>query len=206
MKKVCLILVALIGFSLAANAQDIILKKDASDIKAKVFEITDQQIKYKDFDFQDGPMYIINISEVFMITYENGKREVFNNVAVTETPPAKESSEREGYALLHLYRPGTPYGSAIKYNVSLEGKGVWLCKNGRKKTIRITNEGIVTLQAKTEAESTATFNVEFGKEYYVECTVAPGVWAGRPSLVLKDENLGRTLFNKIAAKNDDTEK
>ena len=80
------------GFGISANAQDIILKKDASEIKAKVLEITDQQIKYKEFDFQDGPTRNINISEVFMITYENGKREVFNKRNQTSTSSFKRQS------------------------------------------------------------------------------------------------------------------
>jgi len=62
------------------NAYDIILLKSGDEIKAKVLEITDQQIKYKDFDFQSGPTRNLNISEVFMITYENGKKEVFNKL------------------------------------------------------------------------------------------------------------------------------
>ena len=53
-------------------------EKDGSEIKAKVLEITDKEIKYKNFDFQNGPTRYISISEVFMITYENGQKEVFN--------------------------------------------------------------------------------------------------------------------------------
>ena len=64
-----LILVTAIGFGITANAQDIILKQDGSEIIAKVLEVTDQQIKYKEFDFQDGPTRNMNISEIFMITY-----------------------------------------------------------------------------------------------------------------------------------------
>ena len=68
-----------------AFAQDVILKKDGSEIKAKVLELTDQQVKYKDYDFQDGPTRNINIYEVFMITYENGQKEVFNKQSSTPT-------------------------------------------------------------------------------------------------------------------------
>ena len=80
------------GFGISANAQDIILKKDASEIKAKVLEITDQQVKYKEFDFQNGPTRNINISEVFMITYENGKREVFNTLNESNAYISKQQS------------------------------------------------------------------------------------------------------------------
>jgi len=91
--RVFLILLAVIGFGISVNAQDIILKKDGSEIKAKVLEITDQQIKYKDFDFIDGPIRNINISEVFLIIYENGKREVFNKTEVKKTSTeTKETS------------------------------------------------------------------------------------------------------------------
>jgi len=94
MKKTLLILVAVVTFGLIANAQDVILKKDGSEIKAKVIEITDQQVKYKDFDFQSGPTRNINISEVFMITYENGQKEVFNKAAETPPPPQQTSKQK----------------------------------------------------------------------------------------------------------------
>jgi len=67
--------------NITTTSQEAIIKKDGSEIKAKVIEITDQQIKYKDFDFQSGPTRNINISEVFMIIYENGQKEVFNKPA-----------------------------------------------------------------------------------------------------------------------------
>ena len=78
-------------FSFNAMAQDVILKKDGSEINAKVLEITDTQIKYKDFDFQDGPVRNINNAEVFMIIYENGKREIFNKP--TETAPQNDKKQ-----------------------------------------------------------------------------------------------------------------
>ena len=57
--------------------QDNIIKKDGNEIEAKVIEITDEFIKYKAYDFQDGPLRNIAITDVFMIIYENGKRETF---------------------------------------------------------------------------------------------------------------------------------
>ncbi|MEA4967608.1 MAG: hypothetical protein VB048_05770 [Bacteroidaceae bacterium] len=56
-----------IGFSADLKAQDVkkdydvILLQNGEEIKAKVIEITDTQVKYKDFDFQDGPTRNINI-------------------------------------------------------------------------------------------------------------------------------------------------
>jgi len=70
-------------------SQDIIVKKDGSEIKAKVVEIDLQKIKYKEFDFQNGPIRNIDKSDVFMIIYQNGKRENFNN----DNPQLKEQKK-----------------------------------------------------------------------------------------------------------------
>lgn len=56
-------------------AQDIIIKNDKSELKAKVVEITDDYIKYHDWDNLTGPIYNISKTQVFMINYQNGKRE-----------------------------------------------------------------------------------------------------------------------------------
>ncbi len=89
MKKLICILVTLLLFS-TLNAQDFIYKNDGGEIEAKVVEITTDVIKYKIFEFQDGPIYNVEIDDIFMIVYENGRREVFkkkttDNV-ITETP------------------------------------------------------------------------------------------------------------------------
>jgi hypothetical protein len=87
MKKHFLFLLALISFGFMVNAQDVILKQDGTEIKAKVLEIIDQYVKYKDFDFQDGPIRNIKRSDIFMITYENGQREVFKQETLVPDPP-----------------------------------------------------------------------------------------------------------------------
>jgi hypothetical protein len=74
------------------NAYDIILLKNGDEIKAKVLETTDQQIKYKEFDFQSGPIRNINKSEVFQITYENGRREVFNQLTNRNISSSKQAN------------------------------------------------------------------------------------------------------------------
>lgn len=69
----------MICLSIMANAQDVILKQDGSEIRTKILEITDEHIKYKEFDFQNGPIRNIKISEVVMITYENGEKKDFHS-------------------------------------------------------------------------------------------------------------------------------
>lgn len=60
-------------------AQDIIQKKDATEIQAKVLKITNTEIEYQRWDNQDGPVYSIPAEEVFTITYQNGSKEVISH-------------------------------------------------------------------------------------------------------------------------------
>lgn len=66
-------------FSFSALAQDIIVTKEGKDIQAKVLEITETEIKYLDFENQDGPTYTLNKANVVLIRYQNGKNEVFSD-------------------------------------------------------------------------------------------------------------------------------
>jgi hypothetical protein len=62
-----------------ANAQDVITKKNSDDIKAKVLEVTTTEIKYKRFEDVNGPTFSLLKSEVLMVRYENGSKDVFND-------------------------------------------------------------------------------------------------------------------------------
>ena len=105
MKKILLILSALC--SLSAMAQDVIVKQNGDEIQCKLVEVGTESIKYKRWSNQNGPTFVEERDDVFMIKYENGEKDVFgvktasqqNNVSVnpssTMTVPnlryAKES-------------------------------------------------------------------------------------------------------------------
>ena len=55
-------------------AHDVITKNDKTEIKAKGVKILSDVIKYSEWDNQNGPLYNIPKSQVFMITYQNGKK------------------------------------------------------------------------------------------------------------------------------------
>ncbi len=61
-------------------AQDIIQQKDGISLKVKVKEISKTEAKYLKFDNLDGPMYIIALSDIDFIKYENGKIENYTQV------------------------------------------------------------------------------------------------------------------------------
>lgn len=73
---VCILLCSLTG---SLMAQDIITTKEGKDIQAKVLEISKTEIKYLDFENQEGPTYVLDKADILLIRYQNGKNEVFNN-------------------------------------------------------------------------------------------------------------------------------
>ena len=79
MKKVLLYFALLMGTCSLASAQDIITKKDGTDIRAKVMEVSPNEIKYKNWDNQEGPVFIVNPSDILLIRFENGANYVVDN-------------------------------------------------------------------------------------------------------------------------------
>lgn len=84
MKTKMFILGILVVFATnVAFSQDVIFMRDGSQIKGKVTEFEGNLIKYKPFDFLEGPTRSVSISDVNRIAYENGRIESF---VIVETP------------------------------------------------------------------------------------------------------------------------
>ena len=66
------------------QGQDIIIKNDKAELKAKVIEIQEEYIKYYLFDQPNGPIRNIKILDVFMIIYADGTRETFQKEQLTK--------------------------------------------------------------------------------------------------------------------------
>lgn len=64
---------------LHVSAQDIIITRDEKKIDAKVLEISETEIKYKEVEDLEGPTYVIGVQEVLSIVLSNGKVKVFGN-------------------------------------------------------------------------------------------------------------------------------
>lgn len=80
MKRVLILFVCLLIGGIT-SAQDIITKNDGTDIQAKVMEVGQSQISYKKYSNLNGPTYTLSLSDILMITYENGEREMYNTAA-----------------------------------------------------------------------------------------------------------------------------
>ena len=93
MKQSTLILFAIIFTMTGAFSQDIITTKTGEDILAKLVEVGHTEIKYKKFDNQEGPQFTILKSDVLMIRYENGTKDIFTEEPKSNTvvPPYSPS-------------------------------------------------------------------------------------------------------------------
>lgn len=91
MKKIIFSALATICTSANCFSQDIITKKTSEDIQAKVIEITTTEIKYKKFDNQNGPTFTLLKSDVLMIRYENGSKDIFNESQNTSSANTSSS-------------------------------------------------------------------------------------------------------------------
>lgn len=88
MKKLILSLLCVV--SLSAFAQDVIICRNGDEITSKVLKVSKTEIEYKKWSNQNGPSYTLDKSEVFMIKYKNGEKDVFKEEPATQTAPAAE--------------------------------------------------------------------------------------------------------------------
>ena len=86
MKKTVLLSFMIMCMLSTALAQDMITLKNGDEIKARVTEIDLNVIKYKKFENLNGPTYNIEKHKVFMIKYENGTKDIINEISDKETP------------------------------------------------------------------------------------------------------------------------
>jgi hypothetical protein len=74
---------------------DVIILKNGEEVKGKVTDITPDEIKYRKCDDLNGPAITLKRSEVFMIKYPNGTKDVIAQDAPSENknkPAEKEDS------------------------------------------------------------------------------------------------------------------
>ena len=74
--KNILFIVIFLSFKIL-SAQDIIVLNSADEIKSRVVEITQDQVKYKKWSNLNGPIYSANKVDIFVIKYQNGEKEIF---------------------------------------------------------------------------------------------------------------------------------
>jgi len=78
MKSIYLLLVFLC-LGAIAQAQDKIYKKGGEIIEARITEVGTDEIKYRVFSDQSGPMYSLDKDRIIKVVYENGRVETYQS-------------------------------------------------------------------------------------------------------------------------------
>jgi hypothetical protein len=97
-------------------AQDIILLKTGDDIQAIVQEIGVDIVKYKKYENAQGPVYSILKTEIFMIKYENGTKDTFEQTTPkpATVPPQRKAVENRTAPSQTRHQPQPEANSAAK--------------------------------------------------------------------------------------------
>lgn len=77
MKKAIATTVTIVFLSGFCLSQDVIMKKDGAEIQAKILKVGTDEIEYKRHDNPDGPVYTELRSDILVIQYENGSKDIF---------------------------------------------------------------------------------------------------------------------------------
>jgi hypothetical protein len=78
MQKILILFFTII--QLALNAQDTIYKRTGEVLSTKILEINLKDVSYKRHDLMDGPLFILNKTEIWKIKYFNGTIDFFDQV------------------------------------------------------------------------------------------------------------------------------
>ena len=124
MKKLILLAIsvmcAVMTFA-APAAVDVIVTTDAQKINAKILEVSQTEIKYKESGNQNGPTFTLSTDAISSIIYANGKVAVFKN-------DAKQAKAADDYDVAILKTDGEIVrGTVIRMNdneVTYENNGV----------------------------------------------------------------------------------
>ena len=150
MKKVLFIAFMLFGFY--ANAQDQIIKKDGSELNVQITEISDTTLKYKKEGLSVA--FSLDLSEVLLVTFENGERMTFSDVK-----SAKKEDE------MVLLTAGTRVPVVLTETISSDKKGGRKVETGEVIALRVQMDitdidGNVLIKQGTLVNGTITQSVK----------------------------------------------
>lgn len=123
MKKIFFVLSLLfLCNTLSGVAQDLIVKIDATHIKAKVEEITSDAVRYKRFSNPDGPTYVLPVAEIDYICYANGEIDRFKKSASDKIPTS--ATEAQPVTALQPATPAEQKTTSVPAQTSAAGEYV----------------------------------------------------------------------------------
>lgn len=168
-KYLKIITVTIFLFSSNVYAQDSVIKRDGTEMKVKITDISDTELKYKKQGLSVS--FSLNINEVLLVTFENGERMTFENIKSKSNDSSK------------LITAGTRIPLVMTESISSDRKGGRKVNTGEVITLRVQSDvsdidgnvlikqgtlvnGTVTNAVKRKAAGTKgklSFNVTFVK-------------------------------------------
>jgi hypothetical protein len=149
-------------------SQDVINIKDGSPINAKVIEITESQVKYKDQANPDGPLYIMNKDKISSIHYKNGSDDVFSSNTSSATSNSSLTTIVNGYNTDSNSSPSnyanipanTASGSTDNGNYSNN------VNRGAKTLMNIAGLGIFAILTANSWNNASNHSVNYNSDYF----------------------------------------
>lgn len=149
MKNLYLLLFVL-GLAATARSQDKIYKKGGEIIEAKVTEVGTDEIKYRVFSDQSGPMYSLDKDRIIKVVYQNGRVETYQSNL--KDPKLYEDQAKSaikvnflapllGYTQLnfeHSLRPGRAYELSLGIIGLGKRQELWALSNSSTQSYSIT--------------------------------------------------------------------
>src|SRR4051812_7043401 len=81
-------------FTCFCKAQDTIKLRDGSKQSVRILEVSSGNIKYKREDNPSGPTFVLPTTEIWMIVYRNGSKEIYD--PTIQTGPVSTSTTAAG--------------------------------------------------------------------------------------------------------------
>lgn len=78
-KEIAIALIGVVMSFVCVYAQDIVVKTNGDELEAQVLEVSSTEVQFKKWSNLNGPTYRLPISDIFMIIYSNGDKDVFSN-------------------------------------------------------------------------------------------------------------------------------
>ena len=164
-----IITVTIFLFSYNVYAQDSVIKRDGTEMKVKITDISDTELKYKKQGLSVS--FSLDINEVLLVTVENGERMTFENIKSKSNDSSK------------LITAGTRIPLVMTESISSDRKGGRKVNTGEVITLRVQSDvsdidgnvlikqgtlvnGTITNAVKRKAAGTKgklSFNVTFVK-------------------------------------------
>lgn len=179
-------LLLLAGLAHRAAAQDLLTRRDGTEVLVKVLEITPELVKYRRADNPDGPLISVRKADVFRIRYANGSQEVLSPLA----PGAAPLAPAPGLAGTSAPAPPPPTGSLVPGD---EASPETVHLSGPRLGFTVLTEGVLN-RARDQVHALNPFLTQFGWQFESRLFRLPNGTSGLVELVPLVGGLEQGLF------------